>query len=426
MRILLGLAILVTLALLASSRRLWAWRRTRVGAALTTGGWVMVGIGMVIGPSGLRLVLPEQILVVQPLVLVCLGWVGLIVGLQADRRLPGMMPRWLMGMAGADATVSIIGVAAAAWAVLIGIGNDPVAALPAALLLGVCAVGWPAEVRSLRLAGGEAEAVTGAIRAVAGLGSLAAVLVYGLLIKSLVMGADPVAGLGPRLILWRIGLGLGVSLLIGLAMGLLGYGLMRLLERKRTGGDFLVVVLGLVTLTAGTAAVLGYSPLFVSMLAGAVVVNLPEKALASLRRGLIEAEQPMAMAVMLVAGVMADPRIGWGGLALAAAGIAARALLKLGFSRTLLRQAAGSTQGRTALTGLVRQSPLAVVMALGYTLFSNGSPGLTLTGAQVLTVVILIGVVVELWPLLMRPAMRPRRRRVAGRFSPPNQQGAGA
>ena len=37
MRILLGIALLVTLALIASSRRFWSLRRTPIGAALTTG-----------------------------------------------------------------------------------------------------------------------------------------------------------------------------------------------------------------------------------------------------------------------------------------------------------------------------------------------------------------------------------------------------
>ena len=52
MEVFLAIAVLATLALLATSRRLYQIRRHRVLAGLATGGWLHVLIGVAIGPYG--------------------------------------------------------------------------------------------------------------------------------------------------------------------------------------------------------------------------------------------------------------------------------------------------------------------------------------------------------------------------------------
>jgi len=396
MRVLLGLAILVTLALAASSKRFYSIRRTRLGAALLTGGWVMVAVGVLIGPYGAQLVDPEHIDVVKPLIIFLLSWVGVMVGLQVDRRIPTMVPRPILALSAVDAAVSVVLLGGATWAVLTWRSGAMVAALPQAVLLGACAVGWAAEVRSLRIGQPELKPLTLAIRAGAGLSSILALVVYGLVIKSYVVNAGgEVGGLSALL----VAQGLGASLAIGIAMGLVGMWLMGLAGRNEA--EFLVVLLGVVSFTAGAAATMGYAPLFVGMLCGATVTNLSSKALEPFKRGIAEGEQPIAMALMLVAGVMADPFIGVTGWIVLGVVLVVRIVVKFALVRWRLRDASGAAAPWSVFAGVMRQSPIAIALAVGYAVSPLGSAsGAPLDGPKVLTIVILSGVVAEVWPFL--------------------------
>jgi hypothetical protein len=195
-----------------------------------------------------------------------------------------------------------------------------------------------------------------------------------------------------------MGLGLAISVGLGLTMGLMGQWLMGLAGRSE--GEFLVVLLGLVTLTAGAAATLGYSPLLVAALGGAVIVNLTGKALRRFQRVIIEAEQPVAMALMLVAGVLADPRLTPAALSLMLALAIMRGIVKL-IDLRLIRRAMKLDHDPPALVGLIRQNPLAIAMAVGYAIAPLGrSEATPLGGGQVVMIVILIGVMSEAFAFL--------------------------
>lgn len=394
MRLLIGLTILVTLALLASSQRFYRWRRTRLGAALTTGGWLMVAIGFAVGPFGARFVLPEQLLEVEPLILFCLGWIGLMIGMQAHRSLPRLVPGSVFRLAGIDLALSVIVLSATSLGILAAFEVSMMAALPVALLLGVFGAGWSAEVRSLQRRIHDADHVMPVIRAGAGISSLAAVAVYGLLFKSFSLDAiDGVTWSAPNM-----ALGVTISIGVGLTMGLMGQWLMGLAGRSE--GEFLVVLLGLVTLTAGAAATLGYSPLLVAALGGAVIVNLTGKALRRFQRVIIEAEQPVGMALMLVAGVLADPRLSPAAVSLMLALVIVRGIVKL-IDQRLIRRAMKLDHDPPALVGLIRQNPLAIAMAVGYAIAPLGRWDQTpLGGGQVVMIVILMGVLSEAFAFL--------------------------
>ena len=95
MQTLIGLAILVLLAFVASSRRFWSLRRYPAGAVWLTGGFLAVLTGLLLGPHGPipgGMFSRPQIDLLSPLTYFCLGWVGMIVGLQAHRRLQHMVP----------------------------------------------------------------------------------------------------------------------------------------------------------------------------------------------------------------------------------------------------------------------------------------------------------------------------------------------
>ena len=176
MRVLIGLAILLTIALLASSKRFYAFRRTPWGAVLTTGGWIMVAVGLAIGPWGARLVTRDQLPVLQPLIVFCLGWVGLLVGMQAHRQLFTVLPPSTVAVSVLDAIVSVVIVTVVVSVLLMSWSWSWHAALPGALVLAVCSTGWSAEVRSLKRRGMGSEAPATFVRAAAGVSSLLAVL----------------------------------------------------------------------------------------------------------------------------------------------------------------------------------------------------------------------------------------------------------
>lgn len=394
MRLLIGLTILVTLALLASSQRFYRWRRTRLGAALTTGGWLMVAIGFAVGPFGANFVLPEQLLEVEPLILFCLGWIGLMVGLQAHRTLPRAVPGSVFALTGIDMLLSVLVLSVTTLAILAAFDVAIMSALPVALLMGVFGAGWSAEVRSLQRRVHDADHVMPVIRAAAGISSLAAVAVYGLLFKS--FRIDMIDGITWSA--WDMTLGVMISLGVGMTMGLMGKWLMSLAGRSE--GEFLVVLLGLVTLTAGAAATLGYSPLLVAALAGAIIVNFTGKPLQRFQRVIIEAEQPVAMALMLVAGVLADPRLSPQAVSLMLALVIMRGIVKL-IDQRIIRRQMKIQHNPPALVGLIRQNPLAIAMAVGYAIAPLGrSEATPLSGGQVVMIVVLIGVMAEAFAFL--------------------------
>lgn len=400
MKILIALTLLVTLALLGSSKRFYSWRRTRLGAALTTGGWLFVLFGVLLGEHGAGLASPDQLLAVQPLIHFCLGWVGLMIGLQADRRLPKALPAPVRWVTIVDWLVSIVVFTAVAAGVLFAMGGGGWGTGAVAGLMGMVAIGWPADARSVRHEGGSGEQLTRMIRAVSGLGAILAVIAYGLMIKSFeIDAAGTITGWSANNALF----GSGVSLGIGLGMGMMGSWLMRVAGTGRS--EFLVVLLGLTAMLSGAAATMGYSPIFVALWAGALICNIPGKALDPLKRVLIEAEQPIAMALMLVAGVLLDPRIGAVGWSLVAAIVITRALTKAAIGWWGIAKALETKPSGHVVSQLARQSPLAIALATGYAISAYGQPesGAPLTGGQVVMVVVTVGLIVQVWALIQGP-----------------------
>lgn len=416
MQILIALTILVTLALLGSSKRFYAWRRSRLGAALTTGGWMFVLLGVIVGEHGVGLASPKDLLAVQPLIHFCLGWVGLMIGLQADRRLPKALPAPIRWLTIADWLASLIVFTGLAAGVLFAMGGSGWGVGAVAGLLGVVGVGWAADARSLRYEGGSSEQLSQTIRAVSGLGAILAVVAYGLMIKSFeIDGEGAVVGWSANNALF----GSAVSIGIGLGMGMIGKWLTGLAGKGVS--EFLVVLLGLTALLSGAAATMGYSPVFVALWAGALICNLPGKSLDPMKRVIIEAEQPIAMILMLVAGVLLDPRIGAAGWLLVGLLVIARALTKGAIGRWGVAPSLKKTPSRAALSVLSRQSPLAIALATGFAISAYGreSSGTPLNGGQVVMIVVAVGLIVQVWALIRGPRSPVVTRSAADSTAPP-------
>lgn len=400
MQLLISLSVVVGLALVASSKFFWSLRRTAVGAVIFSGGWVAVALGLLLSWDRLGLVAAAQVNTLEPLVHFVLGWVGVMVGLQLRRDLPKLLPMALLRLMALDLLLALL-VAGIVWLAIgrwLDVPDDQPLRWFIAAFLGICMIGWAAEVRYLRRQSAGDTQTENLVRAASGLSSVYTLVMYGLLFflfTTTVSGVDTSMTIDARGLL----LGLLFTILIALASGLLSHWLMGLAGRNE--GHFLVVLLGVVALISGTAEALGEPPLLVGMLSGAVIVNLPGEQSTRLKRVLLEAEQPMAMAIMLVAGLLAEPLLpplAWwmvGGL------VVSRLVLKWGVIGRRIARA--TPTGPPALFHLapIRQHPLALAMAVGLVL-THPIDHRQLTGPHLLMVVILVGFGCDLLTLMGR------------------------
>lgn len=395
MRIALGLATLVALALIGSNRKWWSWRRSPIGAAISAGGWLMVGVGLLLGPHVVGLIDASYVDVLRPLVLFCLGWVGMMIGLQLRRDLPKLLPAGSRTLAAVDALGSFIvvagGVGLVLWLLLSKLDGaesvQPLAVIIVAVLLAACSVGWSSEMRSLVGTDPDLAPTANLLRAASGLAGVLTLMIFGLALM-LVHHGDQV-----ELKTWPLLIGLAICVLLAMVAGRMTGWMMNIGGRDES--QFLVVLLGLVSFVAGAAATMGYSPLFVAMLCGVVVVNLPGNILKRFQRVIVDAEQPVAMVLMLTAGVIADPLLGVTGWVVIAVVLAIRFVFKLLLTRRPLAQAHTSHVRRMRFAA-VRQAPLAVALAVGFAVSSHDLLTQSVfNGGQLVMIVVVVGLVSE-------------------------------
>lgn len=395
----LSILLVATLAIAGTSRSLNRLRRSRPIAVLISGGWVWIAMGAAVGPRVLGAVTSDIVLRTTPLVAFALGWIGLMIGLQAQRSvlasLPGAVRR---------ATLTDLAVAAPLFAVAGWVGlslwsgsSDTVSlAIPAALLA-ACGIGWSMETRSLRAGRTEGDGrLSLAIRAAGGVAAIAAITVWGVgaslahrsdegvLIIDAVRGARTLA------------ICLGLAIIVG------GLARVALRVAGSSRADLLTVFIGLVALVSGAAVNLGAPPIFAAMLVGIVLTNLPGVELRRFERFLLDAEHVVAVVLAVLAGVLLDPAIGLYGALLAFALAALRLVTK---PAAVFAAAHGDDSLRAASRTLrlasVRQSPVALAVAVGFVL-AEPSP----TSHRLLAVVVLTGLLSELIPLAASVLLR--------------------
>ncbi len=360
-----GAAMLVGgIALLLTSRRFAGIRRRPVFAALISGGWLAIFTGFILGPHALDVVRGNTLLEVRPLMLIGLGWIGLIIGLEAHRDVLRLVPKSLWRWVVFDSATSLVIITTATVLILIWLLPESSVEsrwiyLPA-ITLGVCAMGWSPETRSIRIASSpQARQIGLFIQAGAGLTAVYAVLVFGVL--STVAARDPSGD--PMLQPARAVILILVTALVGLIAGFGGRWLLRQAGRDRPA--LLVVLLGMIAMIAGAAAELGVSPLLGAMLAGVVLANTSRTRLVNFEHLTHKAEHPMAMLFYLLAGILLNPNVGGWGVVLIGVLIAFR----LGVKPIIMRRLFPQWKQRAARSAAlhrapIRQAPLAIAIAV--------------------------------------------------------------
>lgn len=406
MKLFLAIALLVTLSLLATSPRFYRLRRAKPAAMLLSGGWLAIGAGMAIGPSGLGAIDRETIRRATPLLLMGLGWIGLMVGLQARWSVLKRLPRPAGRLASLDAMVTLGVFGPTTW-LLLGQWTGHTGAIwllaPTALLASG-AIGWAMETRSLQLDASESarhRAVN--IRGAGGLGALIAVCIYGVLLSFVTRGEGGEPVISARVAAMKIP---SVLVLAGV-VGLLARVALRIAGRNKS--ELLVVFLGVVVLVAGVADHLAASTLFAAALTGAIIANFAAPELRRFERFILQAEHVVAVIFLLLAGVLIDPLIGWWGVGLATGLALLRVTIKpMLFRVTAARDESGWPKPSRwpVYAALARQSPLAIALAVGLVLAEP-----SVFRHRLLAVVVLAGLLSELPPLAVSAAAERRQRR---------------
>lgn len=265
MKALLAVLILVLLGLLGAR---FGFREERgpLGLRLLfAAGTHYLLVGYALGPQALGLLTPDLLEALSPVIMLGLGWIGLLFGLQFEREA-------LMRFR-ADEHLAAFGQAAVAFAVLAAGGlaalelldvTDPLAVPLTLAGAAAGAISTPTGVAlvfgSVRAAGPVTRllSLSTSLDAAVGLGALALVLAWHH--PPSVLAEIPLAPLR-----W-----LAVSILLGLVFGWLFLSLTRDRDDPR---EFVLFVLGLALLAAGAQAYFSVSALFGCALAGAFIAN---------------------------------------------------------------------------------------------------------------------------------------------------------
>lgn len=408
MDIFLAILIVTAVALLSSGRFAYRLRRSRLMVVMLSGGWLAIFTGMLLGPNlfpllGITerettLVSPEALLESTPLLMIGLGWIGVMVGLQLRWEVVRSLPASIWKLVLADTLLSVVVFGAIAFVGLqLWTGADSLAAIwTGCLLLTAGAIGWSMETRSLRMATATDtdERLDTLIRATGALGAVLAVTLLGLGYKIATRNSDGEFAFDLTDTLGRAALVGAASLLLGV----LGRYAIRIAGKDR--GHQLVVFLGIVVFIAGIATQLDLPPVFAAMLTGIILANLPGSQITNFENFIVKAEFTVATLFALLAGILLDPQIGLHGLGIAFVIALARILIKPVFTRWVARRVHEPAQPLPASSplylGSVRPNPIAIALAVSVVLLEPST-----FNTRLLTIVILSGLLCELIPIIL-------------------------
>ena len=411
MNTLLGTLTLILLALLGAR---FSFSTSSVPAGprlLFRTGTHFLFFGFLLGPHALGLLTVEAIEQLFPLMALGLGWVGFLFGMQLDREhLRQFRPSfYLFAFGQAALTFGIFALLAWLGFHLAGVRGEVVQllVLGAAAVASVTTPAGIALVSTTFMAKGEVRRLlffVASVDAVVGIVALQAIYAF-------YHPADLLFGLGhvaaPGWIVAALGLGV-----------ILGILFLWMTRRKAGPEEMVLVLLGIAALGSGAALQLHLSPLFVSVVLGAVVANLSPKRQRVF--GVLERwEKPVYLVFLLLAGAYLQFATPWV-FALAVGYALIRGLGKVVGSAVVLRLVPlpFPTPNRVGY-GLVPQGGIALAMAVSGMLSYAGLELAGVDAAEALFAVLVLGVVLS---ELVGPFLTTRVLRRAGEISPRVEQ----
>lgn len=315
-------------------------------------------VGLLLGDSYLGVMDHATLEALEPMVLMCVAWVGMLFGLQFERRSLATLPRSFFAASIVQALVTLVVVFGTFLLVLshvFDVGWDELVLGTATLAAAAACTGQPGLAFLQRRTTSTTRPLITLLRTVAGLDPLVGILAFGLVV-SVVLGA---AGGGGAMAAVHH---LALALVVG---GLMGGVLMCLCQGKVTAPELVLMLLGTVAICGGLASQLGVSALFLGTVCGIATANLsPHRA--RMVELMVSGETLLYVVLLVLAGaswVVPSPWL----LGLGALYLVVRLLGKLvGFyagTRHLARHVAIPSLAGLALTA---QAGMALAIVIDY------------------------------------------------------------
>ncbi len=264
-----------------------------------SGGLAYLLVGILLGPAGLGLIGRDSLALLDPVLNLAIGWVGLVLGLQLKLRDVRRIPAadWSGSLLQFLLCSLVLGGVFYVFFRLAGLED----AAPAAASLGLAA-------------GATSPTLIGLLVQDAGLRRsawLRRALMYsnldGIYAVVLLGAAWALAHPNPRL---AAQLPAVLQLILPLSLGiLLGWIFHFFLARGMEASRMVVLVVGVLIFCGGVAAVMRISPLFLNLVVGVWLINQSSHA-NHLYRFLVIYEQPLFLGLILAAGLLWEP-VGW-------------------------------------------------------------------------------------------------------------------
>jgi len=227
-------------------------------------------LGWALGSQGIGLLDDATLASLEPLLILGLGWIGLLVGLQFELRMLRRVPASFYGVAVIQALLVLALLFAAFYPLLAWLFGPGRLTQGAAFFL--AAAGADSSQHILALAVRERRhhphAPIHLYQICAEIDSLVplfALAVLAGLQREIILLPHEAPGWSEGL--WHLVQASGLGLLLGLLLSFL-------LHRVRDASHHLLILIGFLALSGGLSRALGFPPLFVNFLAGAVTVNL--------------------------------------------------------------------------------------------------------------------------------------------------------
>lgn len=313
-RVVAGLSIALTLAIIASHPRLRAIRKRFGVGFVLSGGIPFLLLGALFGHRSVGILTPDALRDLHPALEFALGWIGFSVGMQFEMRTIERLPAGLDALVAAESLIPAAFAAVAGGLVLAGLGVPWEGGLVRETLVLAACASPSARVEVERLARCSSRAAAETLRDATSLDDVAALVALGLISVFFRPEAAETRWILPPSAWFLAMLGLG---------GVLGAIAYMLVRRATNESEEVALLLGIVALTSGVSGYLALSVPVVCAVAGALMANLPMHDLDGLRRTMREVERPLYYVFLLIVGAEWDPAA-WQGWVLALAFFAAR------------------------------------------------------------------------------------------------------
>jgi len=376
-----GIVLLLAIALIGYRKTFTRLRLLRGAGYVFLTGTEFILVGVALGGALLGILDDGTLRSLTPLFTLGLGFIGLIFGIQLDIKKIIRFPVRYSLIAFIQAVVTLAVVFAPSYLLMHRVFDAP----DDTILLGSLVLAATASCtgltttallnRELRLKNSPSVEL---LRYVSGLDAVVALVAIGFTF-CLMHPHSPFGGRGGSSVLW-----FALSLGIGMSMGFL----LHLLTRIRCSEEeLLIFVLGMVLFSGGLAQYFRLSPLFICMILGITMANLPgarDRVFAVLA-GL---EHPFYIVLLILAGAIWRVGTPWAWI-FAALYLCLRTGGKLLGAYLALRAAAGELRApRRMGLGLVSQGGIAVAIVINYQqVFPTDLSGVVVT--SVLTAVII-------------------------------------